>query len=143
MSHRSRNWIAASPWLLLGLLGLSLLLPVATIENTPTDEVYYGYMMLLAGPLGILIGKLAWFANVILLIAAVRLASGKPMPWVVPLLLVACAIDAMLWTRIAYDDGWHEVSSYQVGYYVWLAAVLLGAVLGAASAKGMLSAPRS
>lgn len=143
MPHKSRNWIAASPWLLLGLLGLSLPLPVATIENSPQDEVYYGYMMLLTGPLGILMGKLAWFANVILLIVAVRLAGGKPMPWVAPLLLVAFAVDALFWTRIAYDDGWHDVSSYHVGYYVWLATVLLGALLGAASARGMLSGPRS
>ncbi|WP_454714543.1 hypothetical protein [Caulobacter segnis] len=109
--------------LLLILWLCSLLLPVVVRPGAPG----MGWVILLVGWLGALVGQFGWFANLGFL-ASFGLSLGKRDPSGLDLtasvLTLAAAIDALFWRRLYGDNGSVPIEAFGAGYYVWFVAIV-------------------
>ncbi|WP_322082281.1 hypothetical protein [Burkholderia sp. BCC1972] len=103
----------------------SLLLPVAAEPPNAAGAVSWwrGYMVLALGPLAILDLQFAWLGNPLFVVALIR-----PNRTVSALLAAAVAF-AIGWHTIPTDANYEKISTFGAGYYLWIAAMIGGAVL--------------
>lgn len=110
----------------------SLALPVATAQQVQGITTVSGLGLLFIGPFGALMGQFAWFANPCLLVAVVLLGKRRPLSGRLPIILAAIMIlllaDALRWHNYPNDGGDGPVTSYGLGYFTWITAVLLGII---------------
>ena len=132
MTERLRKTLVAAfmlPWM------ASLFLPTLRTNDADWDS---GWWLLASGWLGLLIGQVAWLANPLLLLAAVLLLRGRAR---ISLLLIGGAL-LLLWLQMAMtgslvdNEGGiaHAIERRYAGYWLWMAAVGLGALVSVAAA---------
>lgn len=107
----------------LALLLLSLILPaVSHIQHVdcflPSWEVGLGYFLF--GPLGIITAQYGWFANPLMLFAALRNSRFSAVIAVALIVLTAFTL-----TSEPNDNGGRIVCGFGPGYYLWLACSVL------------------
>lgn len=109
------TYIATFLWM------ISLFLPVY-IETKRPDDVAYGSFMLVGGTFGPLIFQFGWIGNIALPMAAWLPYSRWPR--------YVCAFafaNSLFWTHVVDDLAKREIT-HLIGYYVWMAAMAIGAL---------------
>ncbi|MCP3734660.1 hypothetical protein M9979_07220 [Sphingomonas sp. RP10(2022)] len=124
----------------------SLALPVATAQQTQGLTTITGLNLLLIGPLGALNGQFGWFATPCLAVAIYATVTRRPClsgrgRVIVILAMGIALIDALFWTDYPNDGGPGPIVSFGTGYYLWIAAVVVGA-LGLMTTLGRDQSPR-
>ena len=131
-----RHMVQAAVLLIAILWIASLTLPVWRTG----DETHKGYEILGIGCLGLVSGQVQWLGNPLILLTCYVALRSSVNGWLLAALsvcltaiLVASALKRSLWMSTA---GPPSVASTRIeqkyaGYYLWLAAVLLSAVLAA------------
>jgi hypothetical protein len=121
---------------IVGLIALalwlgSLLLPAVTLHGgigrqTETDP---GYVILLIGWLGPLIGQFGWFANPFLLWMIALLLLERPVGMIPGLIVLGLAMHSFWWMEMPLDAELMHVTERHAGFYLWIGcAVLLGTI---------------
>jgi hypothetical protein len=118
------------------LWAISLVLPAirycaATADTVPHETWDHGLKLLLFGWLGPFEGLFGWFANPCLLLLPVALVPGeRPWPWLscAPLLFALIAWGQGDFER-GFDAGSYTACGFGPGYWVWLAACTIPAIL--------------
>jgi hypothetical protein len=136
----SRFFSGVGCWGSLVVILVSLVLYAAACV-TPAmvfdKETYYGYQVLLMGWMGLFLGQIGWYANLLWLLSLLLAFFRR---WLLTLImtvltvLVASDAFSFVGAKVPLDEG--NVNSmifnyYHVGFYLWLAslaAVGLGAV---------------
>jgi hypothetical protein len=92
---------------------------------------YPGWIIFLMGWMGPFIGQFGWFANFLVPIAVVDRASNSRVSRrsakAAAAMLLLLAINSAFWQNIPNDASLGPITSYGIGYYFWMAAVLLSA----------------
>jgi hypothetical protein len=111
------------------------------LELSGKEHTYlFGVLALFYGPLVVLIGQFAWFANPVWLIALLLVLAGRLRAGIVASLLafvVATHAWALFGREIPGDEGGvtkYYLKSMQIGFYLWLLTFILLAA-GAALAQ--------
>jgi hypothetical protein len=111
-----------------------LFLPPLTIEDRDSSNLGLGYF--LTGWMGPLAAHFEWYANPLMLVAAIALWRRHAKTALV-LALLACLLVLMLPLRgsIYADEGGHvqRILDFRLGYWLWFlagAVLALGAMLG-------------
>lgn len=116
-AHRTLLWMSLALWF------LSLALPGAS-EGHGVDcsarSWAPGWMLLIGGPLGALVGQFGWFANPLMLLAAIFKRSELAVLAVGLVVLTAFTLNS-----VPTDNGSNTVCGFGPGYYVWLACAVL------------------
>jgi hypothetical protein len=106
------------------LYAISLTMPAFVIHaDGPLDEVRYGYEILFLGWLGLFIGQMAWYAN--LLLPAILLAIHFRRPQaaaVLTAIAIAVGLQALLVDRLPRNEaGVNDlvVDHLGSGFYLW------------------------
>ena len=116
-------------------------MPVAdTVSSNGQRDTATGLIILAMGWLGPLVGQFAWFANLLLPIAlwvAAKSRSGaRRFGLILAVLLGLLAASAMFWSSVPMDNGENVIVRYRPGYWLWIAAVIGGALwVGIIAAK--------
>jgi hypothetical protein len=130
-SERNR-WHTAIAAAAAALFAVSLMLPVATAQQTHGLTTIMGYELLYTGPFGMLNVQFGWLATPCLIFAIIAALSGQNFAgarfkaFVLVVLLLALA-DALTWRDYPNDGGPGPLIAHGPGFFVWVAAVLLGA----------------
>jgi hypothetical protein len=82
-----------------------------------------GWLFLLTGPLGILIGQFGWFANPLMILTALPLR--KSLKVLFTIVAIALATTSLTLTYIPNDVDGNMVCGFEPGLYVWLACPVL------------------
>jgi hypothetical protein len=107
-------------------LVVSLFLPCIYLQDDPVP--FIGLALFLWGPLGLLDGVVAWYANVFLPLSAVllwtrryRLAALCGIP------ALALALSTLGMHRILVNErpDYETITGYGVGFYLWLASIAI------------------
>jgi hypothetical protein len=96
----------------------------------PSVEDWAGWWFLLFGPLGILAGQFAWWANLLMLLSAMPLKRSIKLA--LAALSIPLAASSVLMTSIPIFDTRYTVHAAKPGFYLWLACpipLLLAALL--------------
>ncbi|MDR0244940.1 MAG: hypothetical protein LBJ65_25370 [Burkholderia sp.] len=103
----------------------SLLLPVAAEPPNAAGAVswWHGYTVLALGGLAILDLQFAWLGNPLLIVALIRPNRT------VSALLAGVVVFAIGWHTIPTDANYEKISTFGVGYYLWIVAMVGGAAL--------------
>ena len=112
------------------LFCLSLYCPVVVTDPpSAADPRWQGALLLAIGWLGPLNLQFAWFGNPLL--GAMVLSRSR---WLsAPMLL--CVVMALFWRELPGDGPVSIVTHHRIGFYLWIAAVTLGAALPFAEAE--------
>lgn len=102
----------------------TVFLPV--VSTGPVD-LFHGDFFLAEGWIAAIGGQFAWFANPLLIVAIVRVARARRVPWALGALLAACFISALFLRTIPDDSGDRPIRAWYSGYYLWMSLVALGA----------------
>ncbi|WP_159011171.1 hypothetical protein [Bradyrhizobium sp. S69] len=96
------------------------------------------------GALGPMFGTFAWYANVFLFVATVRLALGRA-PWLLSDLAgLALALTSFRIVELMHNEAFSEpVCAWGIGFWLWLACfvIVLGISLGNAIAWAFRPSP--
>ncbi|RYD48331.1 MAG: hypothetical protein EOP60_15880 [Sphingomonadales bacterium] len=129
-SHRAAGLVAGLLWLAsLWLPAISLAARHADMDLQAFEQ--NGWWLLTAGWVGIFSGQPAWLANLLVIGLVPTLLMGKQPPWWVSL---ACAALSLLslalpGTTIHFDGGPYRVVAFDIGYWLWLLAAQIPALL--------------
>lgn len=97
-------------------------------------------MILNFGWMAVLIGQFGWFANIVLpaVLALTPLADTssivRKLCIGLALLLLLLTLNALMWSEIPTSHVANRVIRLRIGYYLWMGAMLGGAVFALASA---------
>jgi hypothetical protein len=122
----------------------SLCLPVAVTVAQNGEQGWFGYGILIMGWLGPLMLQFGWFANLLLPSALIlnglaeRSALTQKILIVIALALTMLAVNALFWNQIPMDNGSNPIVRFQIGYFLWLAAMFGGGAFTLASAISAL-----
>lgn len=103
---------------------VSLLLP-SLVERGGSGP---GFIVLMVGWLGPLVGIYAWYANPLLYLSLRLSRSRRGAARVVAIGGFCLALTALTVKKIPYDDGYHDLIGFGIGYYLWLACFPLAIV---------------
>jgi hypothetical protein len=93
-------------------------------------EWMIGYQIAAIGYYGPIIGQFGWYANLFIVPALGVLALGDPREDRAAISRLCLAL-SLLWfntlffTHLEFDSGRQNILAYGVGYYAWMAAVLI------------------
>lgn len=113
----------------LGLWFLSLALPVEVTRPIGHDDVGYGFMILLIGWLGFIVGQLSWLSNILFFFVLRFLRRGwtdNGLPGLAAIFTALGAVNALFWRHLFFDSGYEPIVRFGPGYYLWL-LVMFGA----------------
>ncbi|WP_407174664.1 hypothetical protein [Bradyrhizobium sp. STM 3562] len=113
------------------------------IDCVNPDEVP-GWFFLVMGSLGILIGQFGWFANPLMLIAALPL--GRSLKSAFAILAAVLAPTSVTLTYLPNDVAGNAVCGFGSGFYLWLICpvlLLLAALLGPVGRNDRMQRKRS
>lgn len=126
LSWKPLGYLAGALWI------ASLALPAVAVRSEP-QQWTRGLTILMLGWIGISQAQLGWYANPLLvpalLISLGALKASRLQGRLLFGALLVCGTSAMLWRQVPCDGSPCDVVGFGSGFYVWLAAVFLGAVL--------------
>jgi hypothetical protein len=126
---------------------LSFVLPVVDAATPNGTDIWYGWMILMTGWIGVFAGQFGWLANAVLpggLLMMVLPNRGpilRALLIMFALLLLALTVNATAWHEIPTDYASNQVARFRIGYYLWMGAMVGGAVTGLVSAFWRAPAP--
>lgn len=114
---------------ILALLFWLTSLPLKTYSAVGSDGAkWQGLLNLLIGVLGLFLGVYAWLANPLFLLAAVTYftAENKIVPFILAALGLLFALSFLFQKNIPIDEAGHqgEITTYHLGYWIWVLAML-------------------
>lgn len=121
----------AALYLLLAWL-IALMCPVAIMGQSQRSSVFYGWVVLASGMLGLLTLQFGWFANPLFFLALSKLVfpSGKAF-WqkkaqnqVLFVAIIICLVDSATWNKMYGDNGSAPIQSFGFGYYLWFLTMI-------------------
>lgn len=112
---------------ILACWAVSLLVPAVDTATSSGANAPTGWDIAMIGWLGPLTGQFGWFAN-LLLIPAIGLAAGQygrapRARLIIGSVMLILALNSALWVDIPLDSGRDEITSYRIGYWLWMAAI--------------------
>ena len=118
---------------------VSLFLPVVTVAIVGGPQLYDGLWVLTSGFLGPMILQFGWFANLLIIPAAIvvwrgRAADRKSRLWL-GLAFLCLAFNTMFWGSIADAVRDYPIIAWHVGYFAWMAAIVGMGVLLISSSR--------
>lgn len=123
-NHFSLNKLLFNLFLLLGFAGFttSLFLPVFF---TSAEDIY-GYWVLLAGWIGLILIQFAWFANPINLLALLLTKDHPKFALLLSVIALILASETFILKEIPIDinQGKMFIKEFGLGFYIWFAAQL-------------------
>jgi hypothetical protein len=109
-----------------GAFFVSLVLPAYRTGYSELNNVHRGAEALILGPIGLITGKVAWFANPFLWgtwAARKSALTRQPVAVAVLALLIACTFP--LSAHVAVGSAGEEPFRVASGFFVWLLSMLL------------------
>jgi hypothetical protein len=116
---------------------MSLVLPVFNTNVTYLVEsrvhephrTYLGYQVLIFGWASLYYGVISWYANVGYFVTLALIRSGRTMSIPVSMATLFIALSSLTKPTIEKSDGYNfYISSFNMGFYLWLAAIAMSFV---------------
>ena len=110
---------------ILGIWGVSLVLPVAIFEKSGYENMPGAGVAVIGLFFGWMILQFGAFANLIVIGVGLALAFGRRAPISLVVIAEALAVWSFTWSDFPSDAGSNFIQHFASGFYVWQLAILL------------------